>query len=598
MAEFEIPQGYPNILLVYGSDVHIRSSDGGFEVNTVGLQSYFSGNPANSPVSRFSHDFWIAHPVEATGAYFDPDRVIHEEDPERPGSFRDFRGIVKMGHDLNSLDTAKASDYFWVFLQEVGHYWLVPNDLTFDGRALTDGLRFSEAFMNRGSYPELQLLGRDNSHWSSHIENNTSPMDGIGWQARETYTTEGSRADPNILRKYVGPTGWANSINLPGVGEAGYAGFSDLDKVIMGAMRKEDAFASEGNGFYELIPQWVASANMHAGLVLVFDEAHVVTFGFLGGITKIGISQTGTAYEENWDISSFYKPWEFASRIVFRVVRKDNDYYFQARQEIGNVGCLGSILRTLRLYTPPPAIDPFEDAGTPSAPVSNPADLQRWTTLKVITSATAPLGVGYGCKTWGPEAWVDMNFKPLMVKTGDTVLTPVSTDPATISTINSSYSRSLNNSRFVFHQPTSNPRLTGDANSCYLTMNGNGDNWTGVDNMPKLLVRAPQGNFIAAGSVQVFRSTLAPWAAGAYGNVELWAYRRKIQMSGLRLNPNLDYRRQDPGRPYKTAFMLVASRRSSITDEMIANLDKLRIAAEPVFSTATGSARRLDTRLR
>jgi hypothetical protein len=597
MAAFEIPSAHPNILIVYGTDVYHRNASGVYDVDARVLQDYFSGSLAGSPVSRFSHDFWITHPIRTEVASYVDDSVIHEPDTAVPGRFRDFRGIVKLGLNFTSLDNNVATNYLRTFLKEIGHYWLVPADMTFGGRRLTTANEFTDAFINRRSLPELQLLGRNNNNWSTNIELNASPMEGKDWVPFEEHLTEGLRSESSIMTRYPALNRIEGYVDIPGAGRRiEYTYYSELDRVIMGIIPKEESFPRRGNAFYELNPVWLSGSNMHGGLVVVFNEANVVTFGFAGGITHSSVRSTG-GFHGFLPLEPFYKPWLFMERIVFRVVRKDNDYYFQAKSEIGTIGCLATILRAAGLYTAPPPTDFFADAETPGPPDPFAEDLQIWRTIGVITSNSPPIAIGYGCRTWSPAPFVDMNFKPLKIKVGDTILPEISTDPAGINTVTGSYISTLNNSNFTFHRPTTNPRLTGDTNSCYITMTEAADNSPGIDNMPKLLVRPPQGNFIAAGSIEIFRSAVPPWANYDYDIVEQYAFKRRIQMSGLQLNPQTDYRRVDPRRAYKAAFMLVAERREDITDTMIENLDKLRIACESVFYNATDSARVINTRL-
>jgi len=595
---YYIPTGHPNILVIYGSDVYLRRPDGSYDIgnNRFSVQTYIRSNPSGCPVTQYSHDFWITNIVGLRYSDFDPSTVLHDDE-------HDFRGCVRMGLYFSSLSAEIAADYLWTLLQENAHYWLVPNDMMFGGNRVSLSGEFQEAFMSGNAFPQLQLIGRSeagvpDAHWSAHIEANPSPLDGIGWNAIETINLEGTNADPNILRKYDPPITSPNNISIEGVGSVPYGNYPDLDKVIMGALPKGSAYSKDGYGFYELIPQWAAPVNFQGGMTLVFSLTDVVIFGFSRGFNRIGISRSGSDFSEVWDISSFYKPWEFESRIVFRVIRIGDQYYFQAKQEIGTIGCFATVLQSLRLYTPPPETDPYEGWQQPGQPIVNPQNLQSWTTLKVIQNSTPPIGIGYGAKTWFPDGWIDFSFKPLRVRDAATQYPPVGTNPVTFNNVTTAdYTSSLNNNRFLFHKPTNNPRIRGNASLCNLTVNGDANNGTDIDQMPKLLVSPPTGNFVASGSIRLDRCCLAPWAAGAYTGVNLWARRRKIQMSGLQLNDNVAYRRITPGGPYKEAFIIVAEHREDITSSMLDNLDKLRVAYETVFNTATSNSRSVNTNL-
>jgi hypothetical protein len=602
MPELLVHPSFPNILIVYGPDLLFYDDMGVLKYDKLLLMEFLR-NRTEGPVTKFSHDFWITHPVGTWDRNFTYISVLHEPATPTMGA-RDFRGLIQMGFDLGAtVDVQYAQDYYSALIHELGHYWLVPEGVTFRGLPMLPPDDFSNAFLERRPFPYLQLRGRDGDHWTSHMQENHSPMDGLPWSELETIPLEGTQEDPNILRKYESPP-WLPTTNVPGIGDLLDQRFTPLDRVLMGLIRPEDAYPQNGNGFYELYPQWASPVNFHGGLVLAFSAAEIVIFGFDRGFNHIGISQTGEVFPEHWDISAFYKPWQLASRIIFRVVRRGNDYYFQAKQQVGTNGCLAGIFQGLGLYTPPPAVDPFSDTETLSPPNPAPTDLQSWTTLKVLTrtSTVSPIAVGYGVKTWAPSAWVDMNFRPLMIRHSVGTVT-VSTNPAGIRTVTGELSNAISGVArpFVFHRPTPEPRLSGDASSCNLVVTADTDNWAGIpDHMPKLLTGAPFGDFVAAGSVRITRNCLAPWAAGAYVGTNLWATRKKISVADIALDPERNYRLQDPGRPYKAAYMLIAQNREQV-DALISdgtqlrNLDLLRTGLEPMFRTATGGYRTVTT---
>jgi hypothetical protein len=599
MADFFIPPGYPNILVVYGTDVYVQTTTGEYDkvASRYLLYNYLRSQPPECPVTAYSHDFWMTHIPNFAGGDYDWSTAEH-------GPAGTFRGIIRTGRGLTPLDIDGASLYYRVALEEIGHYWLVPKDITFGGRVVSRSELFQEAFMSGTNFPPLQLLGRDNEHWSAHIESFPSPMDGVNWVEEEELTIEGPHEDPHVLRRYS-PALPSPTLTLDDFGDIACPHYPDLDKVVMGMMSKEEAYPSgnssnnpNANCIFELIPQWAAPVNFFGGMILVFSPTDVVIFGFSRGFNAIGITRTGFNYYERWDLTSLYKPWEFDSRIAFRIIRRDEEYYFQARHEIGNIGCLGSIAQRLGLYTPPSPIDPYEGWQDPTPPMDNPDGLLSWTTLKVIQSATPPRGVGYGSKSWFPDGWVDINFRPLRMKDDSRELAPIRTDPSSMTTItDSSYLSSLNTQRFVFHRPTANPRLRGNDVSCNLTVNGDADNRLNVDQMPKLLAMCPDRNFVAAGSIRIDRCCLAPWALGAYTAVQLWAKRNKIRVSDIGLSPASAANRQNPGRSYKGAYIIVAPRREDVTDVMIESVDRVRRGMEPVFSYATGGRRTFNTAL-
>lgn len=620
MATFEVLPAHPNVLIIYDSEIYRQINLA--EPDETALWAYLRSMPANCPVTLGSHDFWILHPRPnpsgsiKTGNGFDPSF-----------SPRPYRGTVRMGDSLTNWNSDTASKYIvnsW--LQEVGHGWLVPteaNGLKVDGETFLGREAFLRAFFDGTAFPRLSLFRGRANHWGMYVSAGTSPIDGANWKEREALPMEGTDLDeipgqnsPRILRRYS-PEPSTVTFTAPDIsGPVQGTAYSDLDLTIMGAMNATEAYADQGNSFDVIAPQWMSPLNFHTGLALVFAPDDIIYFGFHGDFKTIKVERTGNAYLPTFDLSSIYRPWTLEQRMLLRIVKRGSQYHFQARPDLGNIGCLGAILQSLGVYTPPSPIDPFSEADNIPVANSNPSNWQQWNTLLTVPESTAPKGIGYIVRTWGgresdtPIPMVDVNFKPLQIQTpsGSRAIDSVS-EP----TNDANYLAGLSPSGLTFHRPKLGPQFRRGWNLGNMAVSpslassdvGSFNHWIGIDESPKLIAATPPNNqdFIAAGSVYLNRSLLVSWdnAAGQ----TLWGFRRKIPMNSLALDQAHEAHRRWDGMPYKAAFIVVApiapsqndSAALSQIDNMVANVDRMRQGCEAAFFAATQSHRQMDTSL-
>lgn len=595
---YEVPTDFRNILLVWGERAATRAG-----LNRQALLDYLNGNPEGCPVGNHTHDFWIANTPSSSGSDYDSPGV-NFDDP------RPFRGVIQMGNTLRGINRAAVSSYMWVWLQEIAHYWLLPGGLRAAGQTFTDSIPFFRALYDGTEFPWSAMYARGGGHWSSYL-NDMSPMDGVLWREEETISVEGTQP----VRRYVPETAPVG-VNVPYPGEAMPVPgprFSDLDLTIMGVIPREQAYAQRNNEFEVITPIYVTSANFHAGMTLVFAPDDIVYFGFKEHFRTIGIERTGGAFSMNVTLPSTLDPFFFDRRMLFRIVRRGNDYHFQVRPELGSRGCLASvltpILRSLRIADPfPQPIDPFSNLENLPAANPNPNAWDNWNTLAILTETRAPIAVGYSIKTWNdvPPSVV-ARFTAMQIQEGVTLRT-VSNIGAPVS---GSYTGSLTTTEFTFHQPVRGPRVRrlGDqivltASDVFLNPEGTAitgigalNHWTTEDSAPKLLTGAPSADFVAVGAGRLDRLVLSPWAAGAMTGRTLWGYRRRFSTRDFELPAADEPKRRNPMGAYKTAFMIVTESRDQITDEMIRNADQLRMACQTLFSGATGDRRTIDTTL-
>jgi hypothetical protein len=106
------------------------------------------------------------------------------------------------------------------------------------------------------------------------------------------------------------------------------------------------------------------------------------------------------------------------------------------------------------------------------------------------------------------------------------------------------------------------------------------DHTDSIDRAPKILLKAPTGNFAFGTTAAVRRTLYSRYSGGAYPTDHHRGHTRTLDIHNLRLAPSAAAARQaPPRRTYKTAFIIAARQRSDITDAMIDSLDTIPLLA-------------------
>jgi hypothetical protein len=407
--------------------------------------------------------------------------------------------------------------------------------------------------------------------------------------------------------------------------------YSDLDLMVIGVISAEDAYPGSGGTFDYLTPQWeLGNLTFQGGLALLFDTNDIVLFGFEAGFTHLVVQRTGDA-PQSFDLGGTYQPWSFEQRMLLRIVRRGNNYYFQGRPERGSIGCLGELLRpfsgVLRRFGvtwPPPPMDPFSDLGSlPAAPTAT-VSATDWNTFAILPISQTPRGLAYLVKTYpNTIPVVDFSGRSLQILAAGTPgrpprLTVSDVTSTAAGSTASNYLDLLQTGTYTYHEPRDGPlKIDGDGwhrlivtthrveADGRLTEIGPFNHTDTVDDAPKLATAAPAGDFAVAGSIRLERDTMGPGSGGAHTGMELWAYRHRININDVQLTHEAISRQALPmDGKYAAAFIIVAGsvpqRREKVAelpDSVVDNVDRLRRAWEDYFPKATRNSRFFDTRL-
>ncbi|NJC97480.1 MAG: hypothetical protein FIB03_14280 [Anaerolineae bacterium] len=586
-----------NILLVYGNDVY--TSD--YRIRT---RDFLYG-ARSSPVQVGTHDFWITYAIPSLGGA----EWNYEDLSARP---RKMRGIIRMGSVPDDTTPSTLQRHLNVILQEVAHHWLVPYDLevSIDGTevGLANGLQMTQQINDETPFTEPALLGRANSHWTAYFQSDASPMDGM------YYVDAGSEDGFNRWQQssFVGPT--LTPSGLPSLSLVG--SYNDLDLLVMGVKTAAEAYPATGSRFRWLEPKLSTPYPAHIGVFVAFSRNDFFYFGFYTDHRLLGVERTGDPIGgelTTLNLGPDYHPLgNDYNGIALRVVRRGNQYYFQARHDNPQIGCVAAVLNYFfpRLF--PRSLRLFEDIDSLPLPNST-ASFNRFRTVAIYESSDRPQAVGLIVKKWRQPHLAEgafYNFELLSGKSHTILQTddvPEALPPGT------PYS-SLPLGELRLDNPTGDAIVRSKGGRLHIltpfsTVNPEGnlehfsdnhfDHDANLDNAPKALTKAPNGDFAFATSCKVYRTIFTPWAAGYATGKTMWGNVKTARALDIIVPPRIITEKQPPppDNTYKIAYIIVAERRSDITEAMIQRVDIIRRYWDSAFEAATVERRHSNSML-
>ncbi|MGZ4651258.1 MAG: hypothetical protein ACXV3A_12075 [Kineosporiaceae bacterium] len=318
------------------------------------------------------------------------------------------------------------------------------------------------------------------------------------------------------------------------------------------------------------------------------------------------------------DLGSHYTPGSLPdSGVTLRVVRMGGRLYFQARLDGNVLGLRVSPSDHNVFMGPPPDQIPglFEGVSVRGAPASG-TDFSTFRTVAAVDDRRQPLAVGLiGTTAWSTlvdAVWC--NLETLALPTFPTRrpgahgvhhLVPL---PRRWSS-GSSYGRLPRDTPFLdlpagdLDPPTAQDwhqrlRLLMPYDLSEDVGGVTFEHTQTADRAPKVLLKAPAGNFAFGSSVAVRRVLFSRSSGGGAYPTDIWGRTRTLNAADVRLNPDAAASREAPPHStYMTAFIIAARQRSDITDAMIESVDVVRRYWDPAFSAATGGLRRSDSSL-
>jgi hypothetical protein len=370
--------------------------------------------------------------------------------------------------------------------------------------------------------------------------------------------------------------------------------FNDFDLLVMGVKSASEAYAESGNRFRWLEPRYTTPLNYTAGVCVAFSRNDFLYFGFTTDHRRLGVQQSGGALQQ-FDLPSYRPLASDLNNIALRIVRRGNQYHMQARLDHDARPQLNARLLS--------GVDPLP-APAPGMP------LDTFRTLTVSTHAGEPQAVGMIVKTWSAvlceAAFLHLEVLSRGAESAlNTGIVPPSWtfDPAT------GYSTLPD--WLVFDRPVAGPRVRTRNGRLHITvpwefLDSNGrivspgplNHWDNVDNAPKLLTRAPRGDFALATSARIMKSVNWPGVGGGALGTTMWGSERSARTPDVVFPPTtLPKQSPPPGNTYKTAYILVAPRRADMSDDTIRRIDVVRRYTDSAFNVATIRRRNFDSTL-
>lgn len=599
---------FPNILIVSGVDVYRPDT-------MVGLTRNLLEGGASALVGRGTHEFWIIQPLP----HFGGTSSFTSADDGASGHRR--RGVIEMYQKLSG-DEATLTSYLSTLLQEVGHHWLSPSDMKIRGQRTSSWVELTEAINQDMPFRFPPLIARDDAHWSAYWKSDGSPMDGLCFRqigsedGREVWTTTSACAqeitlpapelDPGLSAR--GKTK-ASSAALGGpdiFSGPRVQGYNDLDLYIMGVKSAEQSYDGRA-GVVWMRPQVTHNVESHAGVTVVFTNKDHLMFGFDGSDRKLSLRDSTGQVLGSADISPNYRPLaSIRNGVMLRVVRRGNNYYFQAR-----TASAGGFWDRLFGNPLPRAWDNLE----PPNHIDTHRDFRRWRTVATATRSTAPRAIGTFVNRWSRAHLTDASFYRFEIKEADGWSTNLATD-ASYDTIERAAYGGLSRTKLMFEDARGawlrsrlgrlhiitpyaevvNGRHAWFANETFQYKLSSAGDLT--DNAPRLLARAPVGNFAFVTHARLDRTIVTPQAGGYAKDKPVFGFTRRVAARDITLSGASKKRQNHPAdKTYRMAFIAVTPDAATLSLDELQKLDGARRYWEACFEIATDGGLKADTTL-
>jgi hypothetical protein len=595
---------YPNVLVIYGDDVF----DSPYRAR---LLSYLqSADTEDSPVRPGTHSLWVTYstPSQGDGNY------QGLSDPTHP---HPLHGVIRMGPPPSPGDDDAMQRHLRVLLQEAGHRWLVPSDFGFksDGRTtkpLTQD-KLLDAINGDSLGGQLAIVGRDDSHWSVYFRADGSPVDGQDWQ-------DMGRDGIFDHWKWVAQSG--PRVSADGLDEIELLGtYNDLDLAIMGVIKPENAYPGSGGRLRWMDTRLTAPLGNQSGVIVAYNRNDMIYFGFEQdqrqlAVVRTGSDLTGTLVARTRVHAQLLPP----TGVLLRVIRKGNDLHFQARAD-RTVGLhlspeprdLGALAPASRAATIPGLFDAIDAPAAASAD----AELDDWRTVAKVSDSRQPQAVGLMVRKWQADHLCEAAFFNLELQAGgqhtvhrferDSLTSlgggPLSDAPSDKPVRDfpndAAWARYAGDRVLFIGAPFAGK---GSANETInysdgaMTPNGFGHSKT-IDHAPKVIVRAPVGDFAFGTAAMMRRTIMTPQAAGDARDREMWGHARSIQAADLDLGdgPTRAQLRVNPA-TLPCAFIVVAKTQSD-GEALLKAVDGVRRYWENTMAAATRGVVKMPTGL-
>lgn len=551
---------YPNIFVVSGPEFPAPPA------STSDYGSIFIDNMDSIPdtlVNTGSHHFIV---------------IFHQPD---------FSG-VNWGRNYSAVPTPALSyitissyDDIRTLLEEIGHAWGVYKDkfaFLIDGtyKSALDNNEFARMINEDLPFGDQPLIcGRENMHYSSYFQADSSPMDGLAYDRNARESGYAKWKQVPFAGAFITPGGMPP---LPPLQVK--SPYCDLDLVLMGELAARNAYYGQNHKIFWIEPKLVAPLDYQVGLLMIMENDDQIFFGYDQHHKQLSVLVNWVSPPSaiNKLLIDDYAPLENDYHALsLRIVRRGNDYHFQAKKDNSLTGCVYSVLNTLGLTTPriPDFFDDLEDftARTSSGPMEK---YRTFSSLPYQNSTPKYIGTVVR-KNDGPSmiqaAFYNMEVMTTERKTYLTDAVPSTLSPTFVET-------DVHVNQIYLHVPKIGTRIESKGARIQITepLDHTFNLSTTIDEAPKLLIKAPVGDFAYGSTVKVRRSAFTPWAYGAAVGKTIWGIEKSININQIQLSPDLvsQHMLTPDDKNFKIAFVITTHDISSITADYIRRVDDLR----------------------
>lgn len=364
---------------------------------------------------------------------------------------------------------------------------------------------------------------------------------------------------------------------------------NDLELMLMGAKPPADCYPDSGGDFHWIEPTLMVGPPMgyFAGIYVQFDANDTLYFGFSGDHRRLVVGRPGMHSPSPVEIPG-YRPLrsEFEA-MMLRIVRRGSRWLCQARR--GNTA--SSILAGALGGGGPMMFDGL--ASAQKAPTTG--DFEEFRTVAVVDIPKTPRTIGSMVKTW-TTILVESQVFTFEVQDGEAPTFFAASSAVEANTESSPPPAGV----LVREVPREGAWIRRRNSSLKLGVPHVGDpydHWVGVDKVPKLFMRAPTGDFAFGSSCKVSRAFVSPDAGGGALGCEVWGRQHSASVRDVVVPDRLRRAWVRPPATFRTAFIIVAPRRSDVPPELLGHVELLRNAFDATFRDYTSGLLMSDSRM-
>ncbi|MCB9432456.1 MAG: hypothetical protein H6668_10770 [Ardenticatenaceae bacterium] len=566
MAQFKLPEGYSNIIAIWGDDVVQRDSQGDYYLNRTNLRTnlFSERNPLGNLKGKV--DFVVCFVVKRQGAPdYSQSSIEHNLYP------RPLRGIVQLrASSLENLTAKKIGDVLGgTIAHELNHYWLVPGTarIRLEGQLVNTPTadNIEQAFREGEPCPPFPIIGRQDAHWSPFLNAGNTVMDGVQYEQIEATPYSGLCENDNYVQvKTCKPDGNTFTFNHNGNQMAikTIGSNSQLEKWIMGLPDIPDT-----SQFLALDPQWVFPSLFQSGLYLELETNGNIEAWYLGydqGPHQIMAQKVGDSSSTS-SISLPSAPLDPNREIGLRTIQENTTVKLQVRTWLNP---------TYQQLTEASVSIPSIDSG-------------NWQTIHSLSGKLKRIGIS--TRTYLTEITYMRTYTLLsadLCLSSEGEITPIRLEDL--------------EKEFPNFEAHEQPRLL--SNGRLMTP------WTGSfletrdkHDAPKLTMIAPDKDFIFAGIFKLDACVINSWAGLTAANRTIIGKKHLVKFKDFQLpwtNEEQHRRQEQPlNDEYMTLFCIAAQDEAQITDHMIEGLEQLRLAWEDYYPRTVDGHRHANTNL-